>query len=273
MNLLRAAAFITGLPLAVLHGQGIAYEGGLSVATGKYVYTTRTTSWTLATGLSIGTGALTLRLGVPLYAQNSTLVQGTGPGMLPAGGLSGRGSGLGGGMMSGGGGRGGAGTTATTAFRTAPGDPLLTATWRVLTGDRTTVGLGVGGKLPLTDTANYGTGQWDYGGSVSLTRRAGDATLLGLDVWYWHLGDPPTLDLRDPLSATVTVNHLFSTRWGTSVFFAGGTSALRGYDGPLSTGATLTHLGAGGPWGLTATVGLTNTVPDFTLGASWRIDL
>ena len=261
----RVAALLAAVPLAGLRAQAVAYEGAISLATGSYFYTTRTTSWTIATGLAYSAGRLTLRAGLPLYVQNSSLVRGSGAGTMPSGGVMGGGGGSGGGSMMGGG--------MGTHFRTAPGDPLVQAGWRAVNHAGTTITIGAAAKIPATDTTDYGTGEWDVGGLVSLSRHAGATTFLSLDVSYWHLGDLPTLDFRDPVTATASASHVFTNTWGASVFVTGGTAALRGYDGPLSLGATLTRLGKGNLWGLTATVGFTETAPDFTIGANWRVGL
>ncbi|HXI21622.1 MAG TPA: hypothetical protein VNH46_11075, partial [Gemmatimonadales bacterium] len=41
--------------------QSLAYEGGLGFTTGRYIFTTRTTSWSLTTGLALQVNRLTLR--------------------------------------------------------------------------------------------------------------------------------------------------------------------------------------------------------------------
>jgi len=160
---------------------------------------------------------------------------------------------------------------ATTHFRAAAGDPTVQAGWRAVNGARTAVTLSAAAKIPATDTTDYGAGQWDVGGALALTRHAGATVFFGLDVSYWHLGDPPTLDFRDPVTATASASDVLANTWGASLFVTGGTSALRGYAGPVSLGATLTRLDRGNLWGLTATVGFTETVPDFSIGATWRI--
>lgn len=255
------------IPLAPGRAQAVAYEGAISLASGSYFYATRTTTWTIATGLAYSSGRLTVRAAFPLYVQNSSLVRGSGAGMMPSGGVSGGGGG------GGGGGMGGMMGGTATSFRAAAGDPTVQATWRAADGARGGVTFGAAAKIPATDTTDYGTGEWDVGGTLSLARRAGTATLVGLDVSYWHLGDPATIDFRDPLIATASVSRVFRDGWGGSLFFTGGTSALRGYDAPLSLGATLTRLSGGAFWGLTAAVGFTETVPAVTVGAGWRVGL
>ncbi|MBI4501824.1 MAG: hypothetical protein HY700_11755, partial [Gemmatimonadetes bacterium] len=105
MNLRGAALPMTMMllagALAPLRAQGVAYEGGISVATGRYFYTTRTTSWTISSGIAYTPGRLIFRAAVPVYVQNSSLIRGAGSGMMLGG--AGGGSGGGGGMMGGGG--------------------------------------------------------------------------------------------------------------------------------------------------------------------------
>lgn len=264
----RAAMLAAAIPLAPLvplRAQGIAYEGGIALTTGNYLYATRTTSWTIATGLAYSTGRFTFRAALPVYVQNSSLVRGSGAGMMPSGGVmgGGGGSGGGGGMMGG----------ATMHFRAAAGDPTIQAGWRAVNGLRTAVTVSAAAKIPASDTTDYGTGKWDVGGTVSFTRHAAGSVFFGVDLSYWHLGDPPTLDFRDPVIATVTASDVFANSWGASLFVTAGTSALRGYDAPVSLGATITRLHRDALWGLTAAVGFTETVPDFSIGATWRVGL
>ncbi len=265
------------IPLTPLAAQGLAYEGGVSLATGRYIFAARTTSWTFATGLSLSAGRLTLRAGLPVFVQNTSLITGSGAGMMPSGG------GAASGMVSDSGHHGmmggsGSGThrlpvpgSALTGYRAAAGDPTVQAGWRAVSDARTSLTISGAAKIPVTDTSTYGTGAWDVGATVSVTRHAGASMFLGLDLSYWHVGDLPQLNFRDPVLATASLSDLFENTWGASLSVTAGSSALPGYQAPVSVGATLTHLGKGNLWGLNAAVGLTETVPDFSIGASWRI--
>jgi len=168
---------------------------------------------------------------------------------------------------------GGGSGTSPVHYRAEPGDPSVQVGWRLVDRARTSVTVNAAVKIPATDTTAYGTGQWDWGATLSLTRRPARNVFLGLDVSYWHLGDLPQLDLRDPVLATATVSRLFTT-WAGSLLVTGGTGVLRGYEPPVSVGVGVTHLGVGGSlWGVTAAVGLTETAPEVSLGASWRVGL
>lgn len=266
------------LPFPALAAQQLAYEGGLSFASGTYIFNARTSSWSVATGVSLTAGRLVLRAGLPVYIQNTSLVTGSGAGMMPSGGPTSSGmvsdSGRKG-MMSGGGASGRrlpVSSTALTGYRAAAGDPLVQVAWQAVRGGRTSVTIGAAAKIPASDTSAYGTGEWDAGASLSVTRQVGATRLVGLDLAYWHLGDLPQLDFRDPVVATATASQVFAGTWGVSAFVTGSSGALRGYDAPLSVGAGVSRLG-GTLWGVTAAIGLTETVPDFSIAASWRIGL
>lgn len=258
-------------PVPALAAQGVAYEGGVSLATGSYIFTTRTTSFTIATGVAYRAGRLTLRAGLPVFVQNTSLLTGSGAGMMPSGGGSGGNvgnGGMGGGMMGGGSG------TGVADYRATAGDPTIQVGWRLVDRTGTGVTVSAAAKIPVTDTTAYGTGQWDFGGTLSLTHRPPGEMFFGLDVSYWHIGDLPQLDFRDPILGTATVSRLFPTTWAGSLFVTGGTGALRGFQPPIAIGAGVTHLGGGGLlWGATAAIGLTETAPQFSIGASWRVGL
>jgi len=277
MNARWASLLVTLVPLPGTTGaQGLAYEGGLSLATGEYIFTARTTSWTLSSGLSVRAGRFTVRATAPLFVQNTTLLTGSGAGIMPSGGPS---SGMvqdsgtgGGGMMGSGGGRRRITmpASAVTGYRVVMGDPVLHLAWNIL-DDATALTAGVATKFPLTDTTAFGTGAWDVGGTVAFTRHIGTAGFVGLDAAYWHFGDLPELDFRDVVLGTASAGRSVGTGWAASLFVSGGTAALRGYDAPASVGFTVARLGAPGLWGFTGAIGLSRTVPDVALSLSWRV--
>ena len=270
--------------------QTVHYEGGLSVSSGDYIFTERTTSWTFTNGLALGAGPFTFRATVPLYRQNTTLITGTGTGPVPTGGSS---SGIvadsaaaRGGKRQGEMGQDVAGTpmllsagsvevpgSAVTGYEHAIGDPLLNMSAVVTSASRVSLTLGAGVKLPLTDTTSFGTGEWDYGGSVSLSYRLGYTSSLGINLGYWHLGDLPDLELNDPLMGSVSFAYLAPSGWGGLVSVSGSTSAISEFAAPAYAGATITRVAGSGAFGVHASVGLTESAPDFTLGVSWRLGL
>jgi hypothetical protein len=129
----------------------------------------------------------------------------------------------------------------------------------------------VGAKVPVADTATFGTGEWDVGVVASVTRSLGTTGFLGVDASYWHLGDLPDLDFADPLTVTVSYGRSLSPSWVGSLYVTAGTTSLRGYDPPLVAGVMVTRFGGAGAWGFGAGVGFTDTVADFSLAATWSV--
>jgi hypothetical protein len=269
MRALLAVALVAGA--APIAAQSLAYEGSLSLTTGKYFFDTPTTSVGLFSGLALTAGAVTLRAGIPVLTQNTELVTASGLGGMPSGGPisgmvsdSGRrvGRRAGGGMV--------VPASVAPGFAAALGDPTAMLTVRVVDRARVGVTVGTGVKIPVADTTSFGTGQWDAGVSMGVTLHPGARTLVGVDASYWHLGDLPALDFRDPVSGTVTLGRVFE-RWGASLAVSAGTSALRGYAAPVSAGASIHRLSSRALWGITAMVGLTETVPTLAVSANWRV--
>ena len=272
-------AVVLALP-APLAAQDLRLDLGVDVAGGSYVFEERTTTWTLSSGLGLDLGRVTVRGTVPLHIQNSTLVATVGPGHAPTGGSS-SGAVSDSGMARQGRGQGKSGShapvevpsTAMTEYRSAVGAPLLSASWLAGAGRTTTVTLGASVKVPVADTATYGTGAWDVGTNLGLSRRVSDDLVLGLDVAYWLLGDMEDLILRNQIYGTLSLGYLSRAGWGATALTSGGSSAVEGYQPPLAVGVGFHRFAGSQSWSLLATAGLTETAPDFTLGGLWSVRL
>ena len=267
-------------PLAAQEGR---LDVGLGVSSGTYLFEERTTTWSLATGAGVELGGVTLRGSLPIYLQNSTLIAGSGMGHIPTGGSS-SGAVADSGDARRRGDRSGpsAGSaapdfshgavevppSAVQGYQAALGDPTLTLAWRTRGRRATTLGLGITVKVPVADTATFGTGRWDAGASASVSHGLG-RFLLGLDLAYWRLGDLDDLALRDPVCATGSLGYLGPGGWGGTVLLSGGTAVLEGYEAPISIGAGVHRLTGGQSWSLLSTLGLSETAPDLTLGVLW----
>ena len=280
------ALLLTPGPLAA---QGVRFDGGLGVATGTYLFEERTTTWWVSGGLGLELGAFTLRGSIPLLFQNSTLIAGSGAGNVPTGGSSsgtvadsgrsrhGDGDGRGG-TMAGGAPELSHGVvevpaSAATEYQSALGDPTVSLSWRTRAARSTTLGLGATVKVPVADTSTFGTGEWDVGFNAGVSHALGERLLLGVDLAYWRLGDLDDLELRDPVYGTASLGYLGAGGWGGTVLASGGTAVLDGYDPPFSLGAGVHRFRDGRSLSALATIGLTETAPDFTLGLLWGIRL
>ena len=276
--------------------QTLRYEGGAGAATGKYFFAERTTSFSLSTGFALDIGRLKLRASLPVWLPNTSLVTTTVAGSIPTGGPYGQGavrdsgearrrrqSGNGQGPGSGQGRAPGSplpslqvvpvSDSAVTGYQAAVGDLFLSTSARLLTGSRVSLTAGVSAKAPIADTATIGTGRWDAGVSLSVSVLAGRRLLIGADVSYWHLGDLPDLPFDDPVTGMVSLGASLGSGWGAIASLAGGSSALPGFDPPVTVGGAISHLGARTGWGVHAALGLTETAPDVSVGLTWTVRL
>jgi hypothetical protein len=278
-TLVALGLFLPG-PLAA---QGVRFDAGLGVTSGTYLFEERTNTWSLSAGLALEEAGFILRGVVPLHYQNTTLVNATGTGHIPTGGSSsgtvadsGEARGHRGDSPMGRGSSHGAvdvPASAVTGYEAAVGDPTVSLSWRSRGTGATSFGLGGVMKIPVADTAAFGTGEWDVGVTAGASHRLGGRFLLGVDLAYWRLGDLEDLELRDPVYGTASLAYLSANRWGTTILVSGGTAVLRGFDAPISVGAALHRLAGATSWSLLSTVGLTETAPDLTVGLLWRVRL
>lgn len=297
---MRVPASLVGLlgvalPLPVA-AQGLHYEGSASLASGTYIFAERTNSWMLSSGLALTAGPVTVRASVPAYLQNTTLVAGTATGPLPTGGASSHAvrdsSAARRGRGGSGGGTGGTSpafavvtavdatsdgvdvpSSAVTGLRAAVGDPSVGLSARVLRTSTLGVMVSAIAKIPVTDTATFGTCAWDVGGLLSLSYVLGGGTMLSANFGYWAMGDMPELPLRNPVLGSVALAHLFRAGWGISSGVFGSQSMIEGFAAPVSIGAGLMRGGGKGSLGFTVSVGVTETAPDLSIAASWRLSL
>ena len=272
-------------PALPLSAQGLSYEGGLSLSSGRYIFTERTTSWSLVTGFSFDRGRVTVRASLPVHLQNTTLVSLSGPGgRLPSGGASSeavsdtgaarkRRSGAGEMHPSAGLGPVEVPPSAVTSYQAAVGDPTAELAWRPVVRQRTTLSVSLITKVPLADTTSFGTGEWDLGSSVGVSQNLGPGKMFGLNLTYWRLGDLSTLDFRDPVYGSGSFSYLGPNGWGGGFALSAGTSSLAGYSGPVWIGGSVLRVSGGGLWALAGAAGLSETTPDFMLSLTWKVNL
>lgn len=290
MNRVLGGAGLAALCLAVppAQAQRLDYEGGLSLSTGSYIFTERTTNWTLFNGLALSAGRLSVRVTVPLVMQNTRLLTSSGLGQIPTGGGPASGAVRDSSRAGGDGMGGGMGSVsavsnadsrrrvepppaAVTGFEAHVGDPVVSADLGVVQSRRGWIRVGGAMKIPLTDTTTFGTGAWDVGGTVSLAYLVRASTALGIDASVWRLGDLPELDLRNPVLVTVGITHLTASGWGGSANLQASRSVVSGFQDAVSIGVGLSRLLSRGTVGVSGSIGLTEMAPDLSLGFYWSI--
>lgn len=251
----------------------VTYQGSVQYATGEYIFTERTNSFYLFSGLSGSFGPATIGVSVPLILQNTPWVSYGGGGMIASGGTEHDSVG---GHMPGQRGRISLPDTASFA-ELAVGDPvgsLDVELWDER-GARPAVRVVAVAKAPLADVdRGFGTGAWDYGGGLSLTKTAARVFVFA-DATYWVWGDLPGLELKDGVAYGFAVGlPLGGLRWGLLGSVSGSTRVVEGTDPPAQLGLGLTrYLESARSLSMTATVGLTESSPDVALSLGWRLPL
>lgn len=270
-----AAAAIAALMPGAAAAQGLAYVGGLQLATGSYVFQTRTTGVALSNGLDATLGPLRLTAAIPLIAQNTPWISYAGGTVIPSGGpehdVASR-QGMGAQRMH----AGGVVLPDTARYDAIGfGDPMVSAALDVMRGfGQPNVRLTAGLKVPLSRPDNgFGTGEWDYGAGVSVSAAAG-LTLIFLDAQYWVLGDFPNLRLDDTGLISFGVGRPLGSvgGWAGLLSLAAATPSVDGVSAPVQVGVGLSRgLVPGRTLALSAAVGLTDSAPDLSLASSWRV--
>lgn len=240
LSLLGAALCASAAAAQELH-----LEGGVSFARGDYVYTERTNGVGAMAGFAWSHRRLTARATLPYFVRDTRILyvrEGT---AVPP-------------------------PAEETDYEGSLADPLLQVSYTVFQTERSALGLAASVKVPVVETGAFGTGRWDLGGSASLSRFVGSATLVGLDVGYWRLGDMRDLPLQDTVTGTFTLARSLGRDWVVSASLSGSRSAVAGYADPWWGGVLLSRSFAGGSVGLMSSVGLSDGAPDFALGLLWR---
>lgn len=158
-----------------------------------------------------------------------------------------------------------------TGYQARIGDPVLAASVRVIDAGRLAVTIGTTVKVPLASSTTIGTGAWDLAASLSATAEVGSRGSIGLDLSYWHLGDLDSLELRDPLLASLSIGTLLGERWAALVALSASTTTLTGYDPPVTVSAALSRYAPGFTWGIALGAGLTESAPDLMVAITWSV--
>lgn len=289
-----ALALAAVVPPLGVNAQELTYSGSVGVATGTYIFTDRTTTFTLLNALRWRWRPIELSVSLPVVTQNSTALTLIGGRPVPTGGpdheaVRQRQPGQRIPTEP----RGGAGVravpadaanqvdgsgsvAASDAYETNIGDPVGGLALTVFEGMGVLRALAVQGfaKAPVADLeSGIGTEEWDFGAGASATLAAG-ATLLIADATWWSYGDLPDLPLEDGLSWALSVGRLLGPSWSMLASVNGASRIVPTADAPvsLSVGASR-RVGDRGSFSLGASVGLAESSPDFSAFLGWSARL
>jgi len=268
---------VAGVVLAILAtasvvtGREITYTGSLQFSTGDYIFTERTGSFYLFSGLGVSAGPLDVSANIPLIVQSTPWVSYSGTGMIPSGGKQ---------YSEVGQRKRGKRIALPDTIESEDiglGDPLLRLDVELLKAGKTipSVRLAAQVKAPLTDVdQGFGTGEWDYGGGLSIAK-----TLAGnfvfVEATYWFLGDLPELELKDPITYSFGLGRpLANSKFSALASFSGSTEILDDVDPPAQVGIALTYqLDSRRSLSGSLMFGVRESSPDFSVVFGWRIGL
>lgn len=279
-----AVLFLAATSLEVVWAQTVSYSGSLQYATGSYIFSERTHSIYLSNGLNLSTERVNVSASVPVIFQSTPWVSYTTVGGVPSGGPQ---QGAVRNRRGGNGdqGRGGHNRSDFALPDTASynqigmGDPSSRIDLEVIQGTQTRPGLSLVGtaKAPLADVdRGFGTGAWDAGLGVALSKRLGSWFLFGEAV-HWWMGDMEDLVLQNSVSYAASVGRAFQQgKLGLLLSFSGYTAEIvEDVDPPLQGSAGLNYSFGDGRYSLSssASFGLTESMPDVSFALGWRIQL
>lgn len=269
-----------------LSAQSVRWQGSTSYSSGSYYFSETTGSFYISNGLSVEAKGVNISVSMPYVVQSTPWISYTTAGKLPTGGTQSgevHGSGSGSGSGSGGQGMGGRRNIielpdTTTYNRSSFSDPSVALSAAVVNNysSRTSIYLNANLKIPLSDPASgFGTGAWDGGAGISLSKGLGSTVMIFTDLMYWWLGDMEDLPLKNGLSYGVGIGKLFrGSAWTGNLSFSGFTEIVDGYDPPLTlAGGAGYRVSEKASLTFSAGTGLSESSPDFTITFGWSVSL
>lgn len=255
-------------------------NGSAQYLNGDYIYTTATSTYYFGGGIRYQAVRWNAGVSLPIIAQNNDLVSGSGGVFIPSHRGENGGDGEPGGGHHGGGMMGGGRITTdhmVSHFEFGLGDIYLSGQYQLINerGYRPSLAISSQLKIPTANKAlNYGTGEFDYGFAVNLSKRWNNYAGF-VDIGYWILGDSPEIKYEDPFSYGIGIGRFFGNgQFSALLYYQGYTTVLENYDPPRQGSLGLyyrmsdqTILSA------TATAGLSNTSADFGLSLGFRLSL
>ncbi len=252
-----------------------SYTGSIQMAQGKYFFDQTSRGLYFFNGFAFTSEVFTLTATIPLIYQSTPYVSYSGVGALPSGGPESSVVGSQSGRRPGGNPviLPEAETLQYSQF--GVGDPLVRLGVRLWKESRFLPAVELSGqaKLPVADMeAGFGTGTWDYGAGLSLTKKLGGAILFA-DVSYWTLGDLPDLEIHDPWTYAFSLGLPLSRGKAALLFsYFGMTRIIEGVEPPSAAGAGLSFkVGPKSSLMINGSFGLSESSPDFTASFGWTL--
>lgn len=259
--------------ITTLYGQDVYYTGSLQYSTGNYIFSDRTNSFYVFNGFNISGKRFHLNANIPLIYQNTPLISYTGGVMMPSGGDQG------GSIIQHRRGK----RRVVIPFPSSQtdqvgiGDPLIRLDLVLFEETSMLPSLSIAGsvKPPVASySKGFGTGEWDYSGGVTLSKRI-SKNFIFANLDYWIYGDPPDLDLKNAFSYSAAVGRsLAKGKIGLMASFSGYTRIIQDVAPPTFLGLGLSYfVTPKNSLNSNFSFGLSESTPDFSVSLGWRLGL
>lgn len=164
----------------------------------------------------------------------------------------------------------GAATTATTTS-SGLGDIIFNARLYVLEEKKFIPTIGVVGKVKIptaSSSKGLGTGEFDAGGGVELSKTFIEKWVAYGDFYYMYIGDPPGLNLRNQFIFDLGAGYWITQKFQANVFYEQRTALVSGQPDPRSLIFSAFYK-INETWRVNSSLeaGLSNGAPDFGLSA------
>ncbi len=230
--------------------------GYVSYSNGNYYLTEPTRNFYIAGGLRYRTLKWNVSFSVPIVIQNSNLVQQTGNVFFPMGpeadseGANGWPNGMGMGSW----GRHRNFQPPSSRYLSGLGDAYGYASYQLPGGDFKTYSLNLNAQVKIpTANRTFGTGEWDFGGSLAFQKLVNGTFSLGAELGYLVIGDPDSIQFQNPLFGSFSATWVFTPDVSFSAYYLWYTTIQEGIEPPRYANVGIYYL-------ITETVAVSGTL-------------
>lgn len=251
-------------PAMLAQGQWIANTSA-QITQGSYYFGQTASTFSFIPGVRYQTSTWSIDLSVPYLIQNSDLVNSTGSMFFPTG----EGHHQQESNRPGGSHHGGMADAGGQSWDSGIGDMLVLFSKTLFREQDYSPSVAVTAQLKVPTAyrgLNYGTGEFDYGAGLSLSKKYGTLAAF-LDLGYLIIGDPEGITYLDPVMAGAGIGKFFQHgKYSVLFYYQTYSKIIEAYEAPQQISAMLSmKFGKAQYLSINVLRGLSETSPDFSV--------